>query len=516
MHLKYSCPVFILAVLSLAACISQPVPASVTTTASIKRTPAESPTQESGVVSQTTEPSPSFSTPVAMASPNADDVSLKPTPTEPRAKTRYHLSAELNYGSHLLTVEEKILFTNSSSEEIPDLLLLVEPSRYPSVFHLKSLTWEDETPVDTYRQDIGQIFIPLRQPIQPGESVTLSISYELNLPSPDPSFYGRPVPFGYTLAQTNLVDWYPFLPPYLPGRGWWANQAGPFGEHLVYDVSDFEVSIRLLDERDDLVVAASASAELDGEWLHYSYPSARNFVWSVSHQYHISTRQVGNVTVKAYTFPVHTAAGESALQATAEALALYNRLFGEYPRDLISVVEADFLDGMEYDGMYFLSKGFYNLYSGTPAEYLTAIAAHETAHQWWYAQVGNDQAIEPWLDEALCTFSERLYYENVHPEALAWWQQYRIDYYEPDGWVDGTIYNPEGYRAYRDAVYLNGSVFLGDLRGQIGEQAFMAFLKEYVQVNSERIATADDFFTLLEMYSDSDLTPLLDQYFSKQ
>jgi hypothetical protein len=209
-------------------------------------------------------------------------------------------------------VNEQINFTNSFSEPIPDLLLLVEPSRYPSAFHLKSLTWGDETPIDIYRQDIGQIYIPLRQPIQPGESVTLSISYELNLPSPDPSFYGRPVPFGYTLSQTNLVDWYPFLPPYRPGHGWWSNQAGPFGEHLVYDISDFVVSIHVLDDRDDLVIAASAPATLDGEWLQYRYSTARNFVWSVSHQYQISTRQVGEVTVKAYTFPIHAAAGESA------------------------------------------------------------------------------------------------------------------------------------------------------------------------------------------------------------
>ena len=85
------------------------------------------------------------------------------------------------------------------------------------------------------------------------------------------------------------------------------------------------------------------------------------------------------------------------------------------------MVEADFLDGMEYDGLYFLSKGFYNLYSGGPADYLTAIAAHETSHQWWYSAIGNDQALEPWLDEALATYSERLFYENLHPEGLVWW-----------------------------------------------------------------------------------------------
>ena len=516
MRLNHSWPTFMLAVLLLTACLGQSIPPSATTPASVQLNPVESPTQKLSAGSPTAAPFASLSTPVATPSPNSDDVSIIPTLTEPKANTRYQLSAELNYGLHLLTVKELIFFTNSFSEAIPDLLLLVEPTRYPSTFHLKSLAWGDETPVDTYRQDIGQIYLPLRQPIQPGESVTLSISYELNLPSPDPSFYGRPVPFGYTLAQTNLVDWYPFLPPYRPGRGWWANQAGPFGEHLVYDNADFEVSIHLLDERDDLVVAASAPATADGEWLHYTYPAARNFVWSVSHQYIIATDQVGKVTVKAYTFPFHTAAGESALQATAEALAVYSRLFGEYPRELLSVVEADFLDGMEYDGLYFLSKGFYNLYSGTPAEYLTAIAAHETAHQWWYAQTGNDQAIEPWLDEALCTYSERLYYENVHPEALAWWQQYRIDYYAPKGWVDGTIYNPEGYRAYRDAVYLNGAVFLDELRSLLGDQLFLAFLKNYAQENIGKIVTADDFFTLLDTYSNSDLTPLLDQYFSKR
>ena len=409
-----------LAVLFLTGCLGQTSPSTATYPASIPLNSVESPTPKTSTEPPVATPFTSFSPPVATPSPNADDIRLTPNPTETSANTQYRLTAELNYGLHLLTVKEQIIFTNSFSEAIPDLLLLVEPSRYPAAFHLESLTWGDGTPVDTYRQDIGQIYLPLRQPIKPGESVTLSISYELNLPSPDPSFYGRPVPFGYTPAQTNLVDWYPFLPPYRPGRGWWANQAGPFGEHLVYDSVDFEVFIRLLDERDDLVIAASAPARVEGERLHYTYPAARNFVWSVSSQYVISTRQVGTVTVKTYTFPLHTAAGDSALQATAEALALYNRLFSEYPRDLLSVVEADFLDGMEYDGLYFLSKGFYNLYSGTPAEYLTAIAAHETAHQWWYARVGNDQAIEPWLDEALCTFSERLYYENVHPEALAW------------------------------------------------------------------------------------------------
>jgi hypothetical protein len=140
-------------------------------------------------------------------------------------------------------------------------------------------------------------------------------------------------------------------------------------------------------------------------WHHYQLKAARNFVWSVSDQYVLTTTTVGSVSILGYYFAANARAGEAALQTTAEALGLYNDLFGPYPRRSLSVVEADFLDGMEYDGLFFLSKGFYNLYSG----------------QWWYSAVANDQALEPWLDEALSTYSERLYYENIHPQGLDWW-----------------------------------------------------------------------------------------------
>ena len=48
----------------------------------------------------------------------------------------------------------------------------------------------------------------------------------------------------------------------------------------------------------------------------------------------------------------------------------------------------DFNDGMEYSAFFYLSRDFYNLYDGTPANYLTFVAVHETAHQWWFEQVG--------------------------------------------------------------------------------------------------------------------------------
>jgi hypothetical protein len=479
------------------------------------------PNPEKPAASFTPESIPTLTLPATTVSISSPATVLTPSPlaNDPTAtpdlpkKARYELDATLNYALHRLNVEEKITYSNNSSEALPDLLLMVDPLYYPNTFQLNSLKWGDGQPVEDFTWEVGQLRIQLPDALPPGGSVGLALSYELNLPSPVPSPTTRPVPFGYTARQTNLVDWYPFIPPYVPGQGWLAHEAGYFGEHLVYDESDFQVNIQILDQRTDLTVAASVPAEIDGSTRRYQMDDARNFVWSVSPEYQVLTQTVGTTTVVGYAFSFHALAGKAALETTAEALDLYNRLYAPYPRQMLSVVEADFLDGMEYDGLYFLSDGFYNLYTGTPGEYLVSIAAHETAHQWWYALVGSDQALEPWLDEAMSTYSERLFYENVFPQSLDWWWQYRVDYYDPQGWVNGSIYNPNGYRAYRDAVYLNGAHFLEDLRQLIGDKAFFDFLRDYARQEAHQIATAEDFFRILRTHTQVDLTPLLAKYF---
>lgn len=469
--------------------------------------------EPSGIASEKPEPG---ARPQNEITPSPDEHSTFPstgTSQQSASRTQYQLHAVLDYENHHLKVEQNILYTNRSQDTLEDLLLVVEPSRYPDAFHLQSITWPDGQPVE-YERDIGQVRVTLSQPLAPENPVQINLSYELALPSPDSDYYGRPVPFGYSPRQTNLVDWYPFLPPYVDGQGWLVHQAGFFGEHLVYPAADFHVSIELSSPNPDLVIAASAPAEQDGNTYGYHHLKARNFAWSVSHVYQVTEEQVGDVRVLSYAFPNHNEAGEAALETTSQALALYTQLFGPYPHKTLSVVEADFLDGMEYDGLYYLSHAFYNLYGGTQGEYLVAIAAHETAHQWFFGLVGSDQALEPWLDEALCTYSERLYYENISAQALDWWYQYRINYYQPRGWVDGSIYNPEGYRAYRDAIYLNGALFLDELRRLIGDRVFFELLADYVSQYSGSIANEEAFFNLLKNHTQADLTNLLGKYFA--
>jgi hypothetical protein len=467
-------------------------------------------------------PSPSSapltSTPDMLSSPSQlpTDTPASQTPNPAgglHQRPRYILKAVMNYSLHHLSVKEQIKYTNNATDSLAEIPLATDPLYYPGVFHLNSIALNSSPTAIDYRQEGGAIYLPLPAPLAPGDRVEISIDYELNLPSPTPSADTRPVPFGYTARQANLVDWYPFIPPYVNGQSWLLHNAGYYGEHLVYEDADFQVDIQIVDSDPKLVIAASAADQPQGGWHHFQIDSARNFTWSVSNEYQVLTQTVGDVTVYGYSFPYHAEAGEMALKTTAQALDLYSQLFGPYPHKTLSVVEADFLDGMEYDGLYFLSYGFYNLYKGTPGEYLVAIAAHETAHQWWYGLVGNDQALEPWLDEAMCTYTERIFYERTYPDSLDWWWAYRVNYYQPRGWVNGTIYNTAGYRPYRDAVYLNGAIFLEALRKQIGDQTFFAFLKDYATQYAHRIATGSDFFNLLKQHTNQDLEPLIGQYF---
>lgn len=514
--------------MALVSCQSIPEPAaqptlptadrapSIITTATL---PGNPPTAETAAY----QPTPATaqtqsSSPIPSPSPSLQALNVDPTPeptSRPAARTGYTLNARFDYAQHILAVDEQIDYPNSTGEALSELLLVIEPASQEGIFRLSSLDWTAGQPVEGYALAGRRLTIPLAQPLAPGQDVSLFLTYELRLPViPADSDLYRPVVFGYSERQTNLVDWYPYLPPYRAGQGWLVHDPYYFGEHQVYDVSNYQVQVELVDAPPGMVLAASAIPEREGDTIYrYDLQAARSFALSASPEYLVATTAYGGVTITSYTFPWDKAAGEAALQDTAAALGLYSSLFGAYPHASLSVVEADFLDGMEYDGLYFLSRGFYNLYDGTPKGYLTAIAVHETAHQWWYGIVGNDQALEPWLDEALSTYCEYLFYQNVYPDLEDWWWGYRVDYYQPSGWIDQPISAFKGFTPYRNAVYLNGARFLRALRQQIGDDDFFAYLRDYAALYNHKLATTDDFLALLATHTQTDLSSLLQTYF---
>lgn len=464
-----------------------------------------------GTIAPTALPSPTAETP----SPTPT-IEITPTPTAvPLERPQYSLAADLDYPNHRVVVEQSLQVPHPASSPLSGIDLAVAANDWPGVFSIQDIESGTHS-LTGYDLAGNRLTIRLDEAgWQPGEVLGLRIRYTLDLPRQNSLEGFGPSAFGYTQIQTNLVDWFPLVPPYQEGSGWVIHDPWYFGENLVYPAADFEVSLGM--GMTALVVAASAEPRSTEDPLQYSLESARNFVFSVSPDYTVTRQELDGITVLGYHFPGYQVPGRAAFEATLEALALYQTLFGAYDQPSLTLVQADFNHGVEFEGFYFLSRGFYDTYDGTKQNYLVAIAVHETAHQWWYGQVANDQALEPWLDESLCTFSELAYYEQLHPESVAWWWGTRVDFYQPEGRIDRSIYDFKGYAnpylSYRDATYLQGARFHSRLKTTLGDEAYYGFLRNYVQQFRNQIATGEDFFQLLGEYIDLDSQGWIVEYF---
>ena len=462
-----------------------------------------------------TTPFPVTETPtVVLSTPTSDPP--QPAPAQPTLPA-YTIHAVYDAAQKKVTVNQAIQYTHLSTQPIREIVLMVEPNRFPNGFVLNRLEDQNTGLRLSWELQRNWMKIGLDEPLSYRQSISIVAEYNLQLPEiPPPSETSKPQIYGYTQRQTNLVDWYLWLPPFNDETGWVVHPPSFFGEYTVYPLADFEVYFEAVNSPRPLKVAASSNPveENQSRW-EYRFNHARNFAISLSAEFEVSEFEADGVKISHYFFPLYRRQGEVVLNHTIQAYRLYSELFGELPRQSISVVQADFLDGMEFDGLFFLSKGFYDLYDGTDKGYLTLITVHETAHQWWYAAVANDQAQHPWLDEALCTYAERLYYERFLPDLMDWWWFYRVNFYQPQGVIDLMVYDYAGYLAYRDAVYLRGALFLEELRRDLGEVPFFEGLARYYVDNNGKIAVPNDFYTAFNL-TESEIREKFKPYFGSQ
>jgi aminopeptidase N len=196
------------------------------------------------------------------------------------------------------------------------------------------------------------------------------------------------------------------------------------------------------------------------------------------------------------------------LEAAADQLELLNDQVGPYPYPELDVVDVPgAFGGIEYPGLVFIGT------LGT--SWLIEPTVHEVAHQWFYGLIGDDQLHEPWLDEALATYAEVLFYEaSGQPGAatgllseLRNWVRSMPDPTLPIGRGVGEYPNEEAYAAF---VYAKGALFLDALRGAIGDEAFGEFLQTYFSQQRYGFASAEEFQATAEQACSCELDDLFD------
>jgi aminopeptidase N len=116
---------------------------------------------------------------------------------------------------------------------------------------------------------------------------------------------------------------------------------------------------------------------------------------------------------------------------------------------------------------------------------------HETAHQWFYAMVGDSQALHPWLDEAFAVYAQHLVdSESERPGTL-----------QAPGTVDRSTESYGNQVAkYYFVTYDKGAAALEAARAAGGAAKWDAAMRCYINTNAWRIANPKDFQAAMKQF----------------
>ncbi|GAB4508444.1 MAG: hypothetical protein OHK0046_00830 [Anaerolineae bacterium] len=406
---------------------------------------------------------------------------------------RHTVVADIDYTNRTVDVQQRIQY--SHPEALQQVVVNIEANRWANTFFLNRVA--QGTTDLPYTLESKRLTIDLPEAVAPNCVVEFWLDYRLVMPRVGLTINAAKGYFGFTERQMNLGHWLATVAPFRAGA-WISREAFLIGEQEVLEQADWSVTLNLVGGAQNITIAAPGIVtEISPTSRRFVLNAARDFPASLSDQFVVNTATTDAGTVlELYTF-AQDAAAEQAFYTATRSLEQYSRLFGALPYTRVLVVQGDFPDGMELSALVFVGDGWFTRYPNNPASYLTLITAHEVSHQWWYARVGNDAAMTPWLDEALATYSEYLFIEEYYPDLREWWWNFRVDSFGPVGFVDSTVYDFSDFRTYINAVYLRGVRMLHALREDIGAEAFFVLLAEYAAAGDGTIATPALFWSLL-------------------
>ncbi len=406
---------------------------------------------------------------------------------------------------------ETVTYTNAEDIELNEVKFRLFPNILGGEMHVDEVNVNGEVIVPNYTLNDSLLTVPLKQPLQPQEKITLSMDFNLSVPETVELNYGVQAYYDDVLA---LAHAYPMIAVY-DDEGWNAEIPPQSGDVTYADMSFFIVSVEA-PKGVTLVGSGREISQQDNgsrQTVRYEAGPARDFYLAASPDYEVFTKEVNGVRLRFYARDHLQAGAESALDVAARAIEVYEKRYAAYPYSELDFVSTPTLAlGIEYPGMIAITEWII----APDNFYLEAVIAHEVGHQWFYNLVGNDQLDDPWLDESLTQFATLQYFTDEHGKAGG-------DGFRQD--LEGRWYSigqreiPIGLpvKDYDDAeysgiVYGRGGLFFEALRAEMGVEKFDMFMKDYVKSNAWDIATPEKMKTQAEQNCGCDLTKLFEKW----
>ncbi|HEX5148851.1 MAG TPA: hypothetical protein VFW02_07205 [Candidatus Limnocylindrales bacterium] len=382
----------------------------------------------------------------------------------------YRVNLKLHWASRAIWVDSTAIVTNTSGAEIDRIELNTTAARLGSI-RLRPVTVDG---VAVIASVTGQtIVVPLGGVLPVGGVAKIRVRFSARLQD---DLAGSHWLFTRTNGIADLYRWLPWVSRRVTFER--PNHGDPFVTPASRDV---RVTITA-DRRLDLATTGElVSTSADGLTQAFQATDVRDFTVTASTGFETRERVVGNTTIRVWFRP--GTRGMLWLDAAADAFAALETRLGRYGYPTFDVVQSAGGAGMESPGLIWIP-------TGTAAANLRYLAAHETAHQWFYGIVGSDQVREPFTDEATADFAAR--------SILGIRRGSRC----PTARLDRSIYDYSA-RCYYETVYIQGGSVLDSARAMMGSDVFWAALRAYVEANRNQLTSTSTLLRALD-----DATPL--------
>jgi len=235
------------------------------------------------------------------------------------------------------------------------------------------------------------------------------------------------------------------------------------------------------------------------------------------------------VTIRVATYALENERSMAQLtNVAAEIIAFYASFLGPFPFDQFDVIEInDYGYGQAPPGVLFITKEAFDPLIGEmnqlAARGVARTFAHEIAHQYWGIAVRIPSYAEQWLGESFAEYCAALFLKQRRGDAVA--KALAAQWKRTAAFAADTAPIPMASRVYvkDDAVerteirkgllYGKGPLVLDALRRELGDEAFLEFLRAYQAAFAWKFGSTRSVAELLEARTKKDFMPFFDRYF---
>ncbi len=352
--------------------------------------------------------------------------------------------------------------------------------------------------------DGTDLYVPLPERFEPGESLLVRACFTSRLPHS----WRR---FGRYAGQYSLVAWYPAPAPYRNGD-WQKIEYRPFLEPYA-ELVDFEAVVHVPDSLNIIAPGLRFVESADGlTTARIELEAANSLPLVIASGYETDSVSVlDDVMLRVYYRPEHRHAVDSLCRSVVTTLEYMSEYVAPYPFGELNVV----IGGLWTDSGLELPRMI--LMGPPPRVFQTRIywetVIHEVIHQWFYGLVNSNQAVAPWLDEAVTQyFTEKVIKETAGGDGadlISCWGltldnattnrffgRPVFDLTPLDQPVERLCDDDEYYRV----IYGKGPKVIHTLTALMGPVAERRFWQEYVSQYRFRTPRPEDFIRIADKY----------------